>query len=75
MELLSFVLFVFMLKYVYNSCGPPGIPEGADIYGQSSTANEGQVVHYECKKHFKQLYSKVRKCNKGRWTPRLPKCG
>ncbi|CAG2116036.1 unnamed protein product [Medioppia subpectinata] len=63
-----------MFKYVRNSCGPPGVPEGADIYGQSATANEGQVVNYECKDHLKQVYSKVRTCWKGRWTPRSPKC-
>ena len=64
-----------MIQHIGSTCGPPGIPVGADIMGYSSTSGEEQTIQYQCKPEFKQIYGQKRTCRRGKWTPRLPKCG
>ena len=72
------LILVMVLSAFYSIgsfCGPPGIPVGADVYGHISVAVEGEHISYQCKHAYKQVYGKVRQCVRGKWTPRIPKCG
>ena len=67
MAILALILVItsVMFDLVDSSCGPPGIPFEADIYGHISTAEEGQTISYTCKSQFKQVYGNQRKCVRG----------
>ena len=77
MAVFPLILLIILAKIQSISClcGPPGSAVGADVYGHTSNAQEGESIIYQCKLNYKQVYGRVRKCQRGKWTPRIPKCG
>jgi hypothetical protein len=69
-------VFILMMPYLSCDCGPFGYTPYHKLYNYRNVSSESSEITYYCfRNDFSEFYKAYRKCIKGKWTGRVPKCG
>ena len=78
------VLLIFSVSKVRGNCGQPASHPQIWTHGSLDfdVAKEGHRLQFECEDALSSRYGKAlmaykdeRICTRGKWSPRMPKCG
>ena len=76
------VLLILNVSKVLGNCGQPASHPELWIYGSIGVAEEGHRLQFECRDDLwtkfggaRLTYTTERICTRGKWSPRMPKCG
>jgi len=73
--LILYYLVIIHISICLGDCGLPGQPANVDVYDSEERSKEGDEVTYDCEDHYRLIGDNKRKCENGKWTGKVPRCG